>query len=92
MASQNIISFFAPETESTPETGDTPEPLDTNYKEYENLNGYYIKIIYINKEFSIIAYNIDSLDGIRYEIKMKLKDLYKLSNIFKELRTIEEIY
>ena len=88
MASQNIINFF---DQNTPETGDTPLAKQ-DFKEFENLNGYYLKVNYINEELSIIIYNIDSLEGIRYETNLQLKELFQISRVFKKLGNIEEIY
>ena len=75
-----------------PEEQETPELINTDYKEYVNANGYYLKVIYYNDELSIIIYNMNSLDGIRYELKMELINIYKINMIFRKLGTIEEIF
>ena len=46
----------------------------SNFKEFENLGGYYLKIFYNEYEMTILAYNIELLEGRRYDIKMKLND------------------
>ena len=63
-----------------------------NIKEFVNLQGYYLILKYINNDIIMIFYNIKDLDGIKYELKMKLDDIYKLNNIFKIFNSIEEIY
>ena len=92
MQFQKAINFFDSENQETKETPETPELLNTDYKEYDDLNGYYVKIIYVNEDLSIIMYNIDSLEGIRYEIKINIKELIKISKIFQQLGRIDEIY
>ena len=87
-----IIDFFAPETSETQETIEAVSPEEANSKEYDDLNGYYSKISFIKDEFSIIMYNISSLEGIRYEFKMKRKELYNLTPAFKKLRKVYEIF
>ena len=89
MSEQNIIYFSPQESQ---EEGDSIEPIKTGFKEYDNLNGYYIKIFYEEDNLSIVIYNIDLLDGIRYEFNNNVKELFKLSNVFKKLGKIEEIF
>lgn len=89
MSEENII-YFSPQEKQ--EEGDSIEPIKTGFKEYDNLNGYYIKIIYEEDNLSIIIYNIDLLDGIRYEFNNNIKELFKLTNVFKKLGKIEEIF
>ena len=89
MSEENIIYFSPQETQ---EEGDSIEPIKTDFKEYNNLNDYYIKVIYEEDNLSIIIYNIDLLDGIRYEFNNNVKDLFKLSNVFKKLGKIEKIF
>ena len=36
-----------------------------------------------NNDIIMIIYNIKDLDGIKYELKMKLVDIYKLIILFK---------
>ena len=71
---------------------DKPAPESDNnifkYKEFYNLNGYYVKIFYENQKIIIRAYDINSLDGIKYECKKNINDI--LSNYFKN-NSIEEI-
>ena len=62
------------------------------YKEYENLNGYYLKLEHNNKDMNIIIYNIEKLDGKKYEIKIKLNEIYLLNKLFKSFNNIKEIY
>ena len=64
----------------------------SNYKEFENLGGYYLKIFYNEYEMTILAYNIELLEGKRYDIKMKLNDFYANHNIFKKYKSLEDIF
>ena len=64
----------------------------SNYKEFENLGGYYLKIFYNEYEMTILAYNIELLEGRRYDIKMKLNDFYANHNIFKKYKSLEDIF
>ena len=40
---------------------------EETYKEYYNLNGYYLKIAFENQQIFLICYNSILLDGIKYE-------------------------
>jgi len=72
---------------STPKNDDTQ-----NFKEFYNLYGYYLKLSHIKEELDIIIYDIEKLDGIRYELKIKLDEIYQLNEIFKAYSNIKEIY
>ena len=65
-------------------------PLE--FKEFENLQGYYLKLEYYEKYINLVAYNIESLDGIRYEIKLYLLELYEYNDIFKIFRNVKIFY
>ena len=65
--------------------------VKTYIKEYENLNGYYLKLELNNKDMNIIMYNIEKLEGIKYELKIKLNEMYLLNKIFKRFNNIKEI-
>ena len=65
----------------------TPNFTEFNYKE-----GYYIKIGYNNQNLVITVYNLDALDGRRFESQINLGALYKLNTKFKELKNIKSIY
>ena len=86
------LDFFAPETSETQETPEPLSPEEANSKEYDDLDGYYAKISFIEDEFSIIIYNIASLEGIRYELKMNKIELYKVTPAFKKLGKFYEIF
>ena len=66
--------------------------IKSNFKEYYELEGYYIKFIYTNKDFSIIAYDMNLFDGKKYITKLKLKNIQKTYGIFKEYETTEKIF
>ena len=72
--------------------GETDLSCDTDSKEYENINGYYINISYINNLLSIIIYNLELLDEKKYELEIEVNDLLKIHNIFKKYRTMKKIY
>ena len=58
-----------------------------------NLGEYYLKLSLKNpNELSIIGYNIELLDTIRYENHMDLNTMYKINNIFKIYPSICEVY
>ena len=65
---------------------------DADSKEYENINGYYINISYINNILSIIAYNLKLLDEKKYGLEIELNDLLKKHNAFKNYRTMKKIF
>ena len=71
----------------TPKDDDTP-----NFKEFYNLSGFYLKLSHMQDELVIIIYDIEKLDGVKYELKIKLNDIYQLSSLFKGYSNIEEIY
>ena len=51
-----------------------------------------MKLSHIQDELEIIIYDIEELDGVRYELKINLNEIYHLSSIFKGYSTIQEIY
>ena len=65
-----------------------------NYSnEFYNYGDYYIKLYCNdNEELNIICYNMEKLDGIRYEIKMNIQQIYNLSNIFNQYNNIKDVY
>ena len=65
---------------------------NSNFKEFYNLSGFYLKLSHIQNELEIIIYDIEELDGVRYELKINLNEIYHLDNIFKGYSTIQEIY
>ena len=60
-------------------------PRGDNYKEFENLKGYYLKLSYTGQDIGITIFNMESLDGIKYEISINKNFLYKMNNSFKNL-------
>ena len=50
-------------------------------KEYFNLNGYYLKVVYKNQEISLISYNSYLLDGIKYIKTINLNQIKENNNI-----------
>ena len=64
---------------------------DSNFTEFGYLEGFYLKLSYA-QNIAITIYNLELLDGKRYETQMNLPSLFKLSNKFKKLETTKEIY
>ena len=63
-----------------------------DFKEYFNLNDYYLKVGYNNNnEIIIILYNIELLNNNRYELKKGLESILNLYKYFKS-NHISEIY
>ena len=60
---------------------------NSNFKEFYNLSGFYLKLSHIQNELEIIIYDIEELDGVRYELKINLNEIYHLSSIFKGYST-----
>ena len=63
------------------------------YNEYYNLGEYYMKLFYTNNgELTIICYNMQVLDGTKYEVKLNLEKIYDLSNVFRQYTNMKELY
>jgi serine/threonine protein phosphatase PrpC len=60
------------------------------FKEFYNLNGYYLKVFYQNHTIGLISYNSNLLDGIKYEKKINYEEIQKNEKI-KNL-TVFELY
>lgn len=68
------------------------EKIKMNCKEIY-LEDYYLKLkIKYNDQIQIIIYNIDKLDGIKYELLLDINEIYKLSDIFRCFSKIEDIF
>ena len=64
-----------------------------NFHEFFNFGEYYLKLSHNDKEeLVIICYNIDKLDGIRYEAKKNIQQIYNFNSIFRQFANIKEIY
>ena len=50
-------------------------------KEYYNLNAYYLNVILENQQISLISYNYNLLDGIKYEKIINLDEIKKNDKI-----------
>ena len=71
----------------------TPNLKDNNSQEFYNLDGYYLKLVYNEKEeLSIICYNTEQLDGICYDININIEEIYLLNDSFKKYKNIKYIY
>ncbi len=72
------------------------EKVDTNPNidtiEFNYLLGFYLKISYSKSALIISAYNLDLIDGKRYENQFTLATLYKLSDVFQDLQKMKNIY
>ena len=59
-------------------------------KEFFNLYGYYLRLHLTNQQLSLISYNSNLLDGIKYESKYNIEEIKKNENI-KNL-TVDDLY
>ena len=77
---------------------EAPVPIITSsgeeiiYKEFYNYGDYYVKLCINKEELSIVCYNMDKLDGIRYETKTNLQKIYNINSIFRQYTNIKDIY
>lgn len=78
---------------------DAPQPYialcDTivKFQEFYDIGDYYIQITYYgNEEISIVCYNTDKLDGIRYQKNLDIQQFYNINNIFRQYTNINDIY
>ena len=78
---------------------EAPKPISikknilVDFKEFYNYTEYYIKIFYTDdQELSIICFNIDKLDGIKYETNLKIEEIYNLNPILRQFINIKEIF
>ena len=61
--------------------------------EFYNIRDYYMKLFYTsNDELNIICYNMELLDGIKYQLKIELQNIYNLSNIFRQYTNMKDLY
>ena len=74
------------------ETGETPGLCQQDSKEYDNLEGYYVKMSYSDDLFSIIVYNMELLDEKKYEFEIDIQNLFEKFQILKKFRTIKKIF
>ena len=49
------------------------------FKEFYDLNGYYLKISLFNGDIHIVSYNMNLLNGIKYETKITQAEMLKKS-------------
>ena len=50
-------------------------------KEFYDLNGYYLRLYLTNQQLSLVSYNSNILDGIKYETNINSKDIIKNDKI-----------
>ena len=55
--------------------------LNNNYliKEFPDLDGHYLKITLFNGDIHIVSYNMNLLDGIKYETQITQKEMLQKS-------------
>ena len=64
-----------------------------NFKEFYNFGEYYLKLSFNDiEELNIICYNIVKLDGICYEVKINIQQIYSINNVFRQFTHIKDIY
>ena len=67
------------------------EILKTN--EYYDLGKYYLKLFYTDDDnLDIICYNMEILDGIKYELTKNIQEIYEISSIFRQFTNIKDLY
>ena len=49
------------------------------FKEFYDLNGHYLKISLFNGDIHIVSYNMNLLNGIKYETKITQAEMLKKS-------------
>ena len=64
------------------------------FNEYYSLLGkYYLKLFFTDgDQLNIICYNMEMLDGIKYELKIELQEIYEMSNIFRQYTNMKDLY
>ena len=55
--------------------------LNTQIKEYFNINGFYLRLILSNQNLELISYNTNLLDGVKYESIWNLEEIKKNEKI-----------
>ena len=60
--------------------------------EFNYLQGYYLKISYSKNTIMISAYNLEKMDGRRFESQLTITSLSKLNRVFQEMTKIRDIY
>jgi hypothetical protein len=64
-----------------------------NFQEFYDIGEYYLQLTYYgNEEISIVCYNTDKLDGIRYQKNLDIQQFYNINNIFRQYTNINDIY
>ena len=63
---------------------------EEKFNEYLNLNGFYLKVLLEGHQISLICFNSNSLDGIKYEKKINMDEINKNDKI-RNL-SISELY
>ena len=67
------------------------EVLKTN--EYYNLGKYYLKLFFTDDDkLDIICYNMEILNGIKYELTKNLQEIYEISSIFRQYTNMKDLY
>lgn len=84
MKNKNFTTSITPENKSN---------SFVDFKEYINLNEYYIKVGYNNiNELIIIIYNTELLNSFRYEMKKGLEAIQASNKYFKSNNHISDTY
>ena len=63
-----------------------------DFKEFGYLEGYFLRISIASTDIVFTVYNLEALDGKRYECQLTLSSLYKMNYKFKQLHSIRDIY
>ena len=65
--------------------------VEPNFTEFGYLDGYYLKINY-SQNIAFLVYDLDSLDGKRFETQMTVPSFHRLSPKFQDYQTPNELY
>ncbi len=60
--------------------------------EFNYLQGYYLKISYSKNTLMISSYNLEKMDGRRFESQLTIAGLSKLNRVFQEMTKIRDMY
>ena len=63
--------------------------INKECKEYENIDGFYLKIYCEFDSLKLVIYNIEKLDGIKYQL---IQNMHELNSCVKNEKNIKAFY
>ena len=61
--------------------------------EYYDLGKYYLNLFYTDDDkLNIISYNMEILDGIKYQLTKNLQEIFEMSTIFRQYTNMKDLY